>query len=127
MSFNNKKLLVVDDSDVVRQFIVSMILETGITKVFEASNGKEALDAIKSTDFDLIFTDINMPKMNGIDLIKKIRTIEQHQSIPVIVLTPEIQKEEENLWKETGANGWLVKSFEVKHLTALIQKVLNLN
>jgi len=121
-------ILVVDDSHSMRKFIIKAIEASGVDcgLIIEAPNGREALKKLEEHWIDIILTDINMPEMNGIEFIKKIRESEVHKKLPIVVITTErsisIMKEVEDL----GIEGYMKKPFtpeEIrKTLTSLIGK-----
>ena len=79
--------------------------------------------AINDNDFDLIITDVNMPEMGGISLIENVRTIEQYQTTPILVLTTESNASTKMQGKEAGATGWIVKPFNPEQLLDVVKKV----
>jgi two-component system, chemotaxis family, chemotaxis protein CheY len=118
-----KTILTVDDSASVRQVISFTLLEAGYN-VIEAIDGVDALKKINGASLNLIVTDLNMPNLDGIGLIKKIRSTTQHKFVPIIMLTTESQFEKKMEGKEAGATGWIVKPFNPEQLLAVIKKVI---
>lgn len=116
-----KKILAVDDSKTMRD-MVSFTLKGAGYDVVEAEDGLIALDAI-SADIDLVITDINMPNMGGIDLVKALREIPEHSSTPILVLTTESDDSKKNEGRSAGATGWIIKPFEPEKLLKVVQKV----
>lgn len=119
----SKKVLVVDDSGVIRQ-IGTMALKSAGFEVIDAVDGKDALQKAKSDQFDLVITDINMPEMDGIELIKELRGLKEYKFIPIIVLSTLAQQEKVDEGKQAGASGWLFKPFDKKKLMDAIRKVV---
>ena len=117
-----KKIMTVDDSASVRQ-MVAMTLRNAGYDVVEASDGKDALSKL-SGPVDMIITDLNMPNMDGITLIKSVRAQSQYKFIPIVMLTTESQAEKKQVGKNAGATGWIVKPFKPDQLLAVVQKVL---
>ena len=117
-----KTIMAVDDSSSVRQMVRFTLNEAGY-KVIEAAHGQDALDKLSSRP-DMIITDLNMPCMDGIDMIKHIRKIPEFRFIPIIMLTTESQKEKKMEGKAAGATGWIVKPFQPAQLLAVVKKVL---
>jgi CheY-like chemotaxis protein len=117
MPFNlsNKKILLADDSTIVRM-VVSMHLKrfTG-ARITEAVNGRDALIKLAQEQFDLLLTDINMPEMNGIELIRHIR-MGLKICIPIIIITTKGEVRDRELGMSLGANGYLTKPLSVKDL-----------
>ncbi len=119
-----KQVLVVDDSAAIRQSITYVLKQGGYEPV-EASDGLEGLSALEGMpSCDLIITDINMPNMDGIAFIKKVREIEARKELPILVLTTESQGSKMNEGKEAGATGWIVKPFSAEKLLAVVSKVI---
>ena len=119
----NKTILTVDDSTSVRQMVSFTLKEAGYN-VVEASDGKDALGKIGGKTIDLIVTDLNMPNMDGIELIKNIRTNSEFKFVPIIMLTTESQNEKKMEGKQAGATGWIVKPFRPEQLVAVAKKVI---
>lgn len=117
------KILAVDDSKSMRQ-MVSMSLQAAGHQVTEAEDGAVALDIAKKESFDLIVTDINMPNMNGIELITHLRTLPQYKFTPILCLTTESSGDMKAKGKEAGATGWIVKPFSPEKLLSVIARVL---
>lgn len=117
-----KKIMTVDDSASVRQ-MVSFTLQDAGYDVLEASDGKDALGKLTSP-VDMIITDLNMPNMDGLDLIREVRGKNGFKFIPIIMLTTESQAEKKQAGKEAGATGWIVKPFKPEQLLAVVKKVI---
>jgi len=117
-----KTIMTVDDSASVRQ-MVSMTLKNAGFTVIEASDGKDALAKLGGP-LDMILTDLNMPNMDGISLIKNVRAMAQYRFIPIVMLTTESQADKKAEGKSAGATGWIVKPFKPDQLLAVVQKVL---
>lgn len=117
-----KTILFVDDSGTMRT-IVSQTLQLSQFKVVQATNGLEALNSFKSNPVDLIITDINMPEMDGISLIKEIRAI--NTDVPILVLTTESRDSLKQEAFKLGANGWVVKPFKPTQIISMINEILN--
>lgn len=118
-----KKVLVVDDSAAIRQSI-TYVLQQGGYDVVEAKDGMDGLSVLQGMDVvDLIITDVNMPNMDGITFIKKVREDAKFKFTPIIVLTTESQGSKMNEGKEAGATGWIVKPFSAEKLLGVVKKV----
>lgn len=117
-----KKILIVDDSASMRQMVNFTLTEEGY-EVTEAKNGQEALDSMKGGAPDLVITDINMPVMGGIELIKQIRAAADFKFTPIIVLTTESEESKQREGKQAGATAWLIKPFTPEKLTETVKKV----
>jgi two-component system chemotaxis response regulator CheY len=119
----SKRILVVDDSESIR-VLVSTILETAGFEVERAVDGKDALHVLEGNTFNLIITDLNMPMMDGISLIREVRITQHHNRVPIIMLTTESQTSFKENARSAGATGWIVKPFVADKLLAVINKVL---
>ncbi len=119
----NKTILIVDDSYSIRESINYFLTESGY-KVIKAVDGVDALTFLNGQKIDLIITDLHMPNLNGIELIKKIRKTNGYKRIPVLLLTTETLKEKKLEAKKAGATGWLNKPFDKRKLFNVISKVL---
>ena len=118
------KILAVDDSSSMRQ-MVSFTLKGAGHSVIEAADGVEALALAKSeSDVDLVLSDINMPNMDGIALIKELRQLQAYKFTPILMLTTESGVDKKTEGKAAGATGWIVKPFNPEQLLATIGKVL---
>lgn len=118
-----KTIMVIDDSASMRQMVSFTLKEAGYD-VLEAIDGVDALEKIPGASIDLFLTDMNMPNMNGIELIKKIRDIPSHKYAPILFLTTVSQVEKKKEAKQAGATGWIVKPFKSKELVDVIKKVI---
>jgi two-component system, chemotaxis family, chemotaxis protein CheY len=116
-------ILTADDSTSMRQ-MVSFTLKGAGYEVVEAVDGVEALEIAKTRAFDLVVTDVNMPNMDGISLIKELRKLPDFKFTPILMLTTESASEKKQEGKEAGATGWIVKPFDPEQLLGTIKKVL---
>ncbi len=117
-----KRVLVVDDSAAIRQSI-SFVLDQGGYEVVEAQDGLDGLDKLAGDNVQLIITDVNMPNLDGIGFIRKVRENPAHRFVPIIVLTTESQNSKMQEGKEAGATGWIVKPFSAEKLLSVVKKV----
>lgn len=117
------KILAVDDSASMRQ-MVSFTLKGAGYEVIEAVDGKDALQKAQAGKADLVLTDVNMPNMDGISLVKQLRTLPNYKFTPILLLTTESAPEKKQEGKSAGATGWLVKPFNPDQLLTTIKKVL---
>lgn len=117
-----KSILAVDDSVTMRQTISTALAKEGYN-VLVANDGLDALSKLNGNKFHVIITDINMPNMDGIKLIKEIRNLAEHRFTPIIVLTTESQPEKKEEGKSAGATGWIIKPFKPEQLIAVVKKV----
>lgn len=118
-----KRVLTVDDSASVRQMVGFTLRNAGY-EVVEAVDGKDGLDKVGGAKFDLIVTDLNMPNMDGIQLIAGVRKLPGHSFTPILMLTTESQAEKKDAGRKAGATGWIVKPFNAEQLIAVVQKLV---
>lgn len=116
-------ILAVDDSASMRQ-MVSFTLRGAGFNVVEAGDGQQALEKARQTVFDLVLSDVNMPVMDGIDLVKNLRVLPEYKFTPILMLTTESAGDKKMEGKSAGATGWLIKPFNPEQLLATIRKVL---
>ncbi|MFW6248192.1 MAG: response regulator [Bacteroidota bacterium] len=118
-----KSILIVDDSESIRE-VVNFTLQNEGYEVLVGIDGKDALKFFDGRTIDLIITDLHMPEMDGIGLIKEVRKMENYQRVPILFLTTESQAAKKMEAKEAGATGWIIKPFVPAKLIAAINKVL---
>ncbi|MBU5636101.1 response regulator [Geomonas sp. Red69] len=118
-----KVIMTADDSASVRQ-MVTFTLKQGGYDVVEAVDGKDALQKLATTKVDMLITDLNMPNLDGIGLIKGARSLASCKFIPIVMLTTESQDSKKQEGKAAGATGWIVKPFKPEQLMAVVKKVL---
>jgi two-component system chemotaxis response regulator CheY len=119
----SKRILIVDDSKTIRQQVAMPITEAGY-EIVEAANGAEGLAQLgKNHDVALIITDVNMPNMNGLEMIEAIHEGGKHSHVPIVMLTTETQKSLIARAKTAGAKAWVVKPFIPDQLVAAVRKL----
>jgi two-component system chemotaxis response regulator CheY len=118
-----KIIMTADDSASIRQ-MVSFTLKDAGYEVVEAVDGKDALNKLNGAKVNMLITDLNMPNMDGLELIEQVRAKPEFKFIPIIMLTTESQAEKKQEGKAAGATGWIVKPFKPEQLIAVIKKVL---
>ena len=123
LTFMGKLIMTVDDSASVRQ-MVSFTLKDAGYDVLEAANGYDALQKLNGERVAMVITDLNMPEMDGIELVRALRSNAAYKFIPIIMLTTESQAEKKQEGKAAGATGWIVKPFKPDQLLAVVKKVL---
>jgi two-component system, chemotaxis family, chemotaxis protein CheY len=119
----SKTIMTVDDSASVRQMVSFTLRDAGY-QVVEAVDGKDALSKLGGVPVQMIITDLNMPNMDGIELIRNVRRDSSSKFVPIIMLTTESQAEKKQEGKSAGATGWIVKPFKSEQLLAVVKKVL---
>lgn len=117
-----KKILAVDDSRTMRE-MVSFTLKSAGYEVIEAEDGQAALNSLNGVKVDAVITDLNMPNMNGFDLIRSLRSNPSYKFIPILMLTTEGEDGKKQEGKSVGATGWIVKPFNPQKLVEVVQKV----
>ena len=118
-----KTIMTVDDSSSIRQVVSFTLSEAGYN-VVEAVDGSDAMMKLKNNSINMLITDLNMPNMDGIALIKNVRLNSATKFIPIIMLTTESQDAKKTEGKAAGATGWIVKPFQQEQLLAVVKKVL---
>ncbi len=116
-------ILTVDDSPSIRLMMKLTLTAQGF-EVVQAADGVEALEVARERVADLVLTDINMPRMDGLALIKELRALPEYKTVPMLILTTESGQERKQAAKAIGATGWLVKPFNDQQLIATISRVL---
>ena len=117
------RILAVDDSPSMRDMVRIALTDAGYD-VTQATDGQEALDIARNAAFDLVLSDVNMPRMNGIELIRALRAESAYKHTPILMLTTESSVERKREGKDAGATGWIVKPFDPEQLVATMQRVL---
>ena len=118
-----KTILAVDDSVSIRQMVAYTLKGAGYN-VVEAVDGQDGLNKAKSQPFNLVLTDQNMPIMDGLTLIKTLRTLSEYKTTPILMLTTEAGEAMKSQGKAAGATGWMVKPFDPEKLIEVVKKVI---
>ena len=124
MNTTDLKFLIVDDFSTMRRIVRGLLKEMGCNNAEEAEDGAVALSMLKNGKFDFVVSDINMPNMNGFDLLKAIKADEQLKHLPLLMVTAEARKEDIVLAAQCGAAGYIVKPFTKATLEEKLQKIL---
>ncbi len=119
----SKMIMTADDSASIRQ-MVSFTLKQAGYDVIEAVDGADALEKMGNNKVDMLITDLNMPNLDGIGLIKEVRTKPEYKFAPIILLTTESSGDKKMEGKQAGATGWIVKPFKPDQLLSVVKKVL---
>ncbi|WP_319801882.1 response regulator [Azospirillum canadense] len=117
-----KKVLTVDDSRTMRDMVAFTLKGAGYD-VVEAGDGQQALTLIGTNKVDLVITDLNMPVMDGLTLIRRLRATPAHRTLPILMLTTEADESKKAEGRSAGATGWIVKPFNPDKLISVVQKV----
>ena len=118
-----KSILAIDDSASIRQ-MVSFTLKGAGYEVIEAVDGEDGLAKAKAKAVDLVLTDQNMPRMDGLSMVRALRQLPAYRTAPILILTTESSDAMKNQGRAAGATGWLVKPFDPNRLLEVVRKVL---
>jgi two-component system chemotaxis response regulator CheY len=118
----SKRILTIDDSKTIRDMLMLTLADAGFD-VLQAVDGRDGLDVLDREQVDVVITDINMPKMDGYEVIRHMRSNSAHKTTPILVLTTESEADKKSLARAAGATGWMVKPFDPDRLIATINKV----
>jgi len=116
-------IMTVDDSASMREMVRATLTSAGY-EVVEAVDGQEALDYARENPCDLVISDVNMPRMDGITLVHELRSLPHYRLTPLLLLTTESSQEKKLEGKRAGATGWIVKPFNPEQLLATMARVL---
>jgi two-component system, chemotaxis family, chemotaxis protein CheY len=116
-------ILAVDDSASIRQMVAFTLKSSGY-EVVEAVDGLDGLEKAKTKSFNLVLSDQNMPRMDGLTLIKSLRGMPQYKTVPILMLTTESSDAMKQQGRAAGATGWLVKPFDPQKLVEVVKKVI---
>jgi two-component system chemotaxis response regulator CheY len=119
-----KRILTVDDSATIRLMVALKLRDAGY-EVIEAVDGRDALDCLARESIDMLITDLNMPNLDGVGLIRAVRQQSANRFIPIIMLTTESHDSKKQEGKTAGASGWIVKPFKPEQLLGVVRMVLN--
>ena len=117
-----KAILTVDDSASVRQMVKFTLCDAGYN-VIEAADGKDALRKLTNS-VNLVITDLNMPNLDGIGLIRSVRANPAYKGLPIVMLTTESQESRKQEGKAAGATGWIVKPFTKQQMLAVVKRIV---
>ncbi len=118
------RFLIVDDFSTMRRIVRNLLKEIGFNNAEEAEDGQIALNMLKASKFDFVVSDINMPNMNGFELLKSMRSDDGLKTIPLLMVTAEAKKEDIVAAAQGGASGYIVKPFTKATLEEKVQKIL---
>jgi len=116
-------ILAVDDSPSIRLMLERTLVDAGF-EVTTAVDGKDGLEKARQARFNVVLTDINMPEMDGFELIRELRQLSSYRFTPILTVTTESAESQKHKGRAAGATGWIVKPFEPRQLLAVIHKVL---
>ncbi len=118
-----KTILTVDDSASLRQ-LLRVVLQGAGYEVLEAVDGVDGLSKLKGQELGLILTDVNMPKMDGLEFTRQARALPQYKFTPIVLLTTESSAEKKQEGKAAGATAWIIKPFDPEQLLGVVKKVI---
>jgi len=116
------RILTIDDSKTMRDMLMLTLVDAGFD-VLQAVDGQDGVELAERENFDIVITDINMPRMDGYEVIRQLRKRPEHKATPILVLTTESETDKKSIAREAGATGWLVKPFDPDKLIATVRKV----
>jgi len=117
-----KKVLVVDDSETIRQQVGKALTGAGFT-VVEAADGLEGLEQAAAHEISLAIVDVNMPRLNGLEMLERLKADPKHEKIAILILTTEVQASLIERAKKAGARGWMIKPVKMEHLVSTVNKL----
>ena len=120
------RCLVVEDSPMMRQLIVFALNRVRELEVIEADDGVDAMRKLAAGKFDIVVTDINMPIMDGLKLVKRIRSDENHKNVPIIIITTESAEEDRQRALSLGANAYITKPIQAPQVIAKVKELLGI-
>ncbi len=125
MPHKNKNFLIVDDFSTMRRIVRNLLKELGFNNIDEAEDGADALKKIRNGGVDFVISDWNMPKIDGLQLLKNIRSDAKLNKIPLLMITAEAKKENILTAAQAGANGYIVKPFSADILDDKLTKIFS--
>ncbi|MCP5405124.1 MAG: chemotaxis response regulator CheY [Pseudomonadaceae bacterium] len=120
----NMRIMVIDDFQTMRRIIINLLRQLGFTNMIEADDGSTAWDRLQTEKVDLIISDWNMPKMTGMDLLRRVRADEQMRATPFIMVTAEGKRENVIAAVQAGVSNYIVKPFNAATLKEKLVKVI---
>lgn len=119
----NKAILVVDDTRSMRKMVAAVLAGAGY-EVAEAGDGAEAFELARARQFDLVVTDHNMPRMDGVTLVRALRQLSHYDAVALIVLSTEVDPVLKQKGREAGATGWMAKPFDPQRMLDIVAKFI---
>lgn len=117
-----KKVLVVDDSETIRQQVAGALERAGFS-VVEAADGMDGLERAEQNELCMVILDVNMPRLSGLEMLERLRENPKHKSLPVLMLTTEVQQSMIERAKKAGARGWMIKPVKMDQLVSAVTKL----
>jgi len=116
------RILTIDDSKTMRDMLMLTLVDAGFD-VIQAVDGQDGIDMLEKEKVDVVITDINMPRMDGYEVVRQLRMRPEHKTTPILVLTTESELEKKSMGRDVGATGWMVKPFDPDRLVETVRKV----
>ena len=116
------RILTIDDSKTMRDMLMLTLADAGFD-VIQAVDGQDGIDMLEKEKVDVVITDINMPRMDGYEVVRQLRMRPEHKTTPILVLTTESELEKKSMGRDVGATGWMVKPFDPDRLVETVRKV----
>jgi len=127
MTYKNIKILIVDDFYTLRLSLRNILTQLGFESVDDAADGKEAVEKLKENNYDLVISDVDMPNMNGFELLDYIKADERLKNIPVMFITAEAEKEKIIRSIQAGLDAYITKPFTITTLQQKLDKIFSLD
>jgi two-component system, chemotaxis family, chemotaxis protein CheY len=119
---NERKVLIVDDSETIRQQVASALEQAGFS-VVEAADGVDGLECAAANELCMVILDVNMPRLNGLEMLERLKVDPRHAKLPVLMLTTEVQQSMIERAKKAGARGWMIKPVKMDQLVSTVTKL----
>lgn len=123
---NERKVLIVDDSETIRQQVASALERAGFG-VVEAADGVDGLERASQHELCMVILDVNMPRLNGLEMLERLKSDPRHAKLPVLMLTTEVQQSMIERAKKAGARGWMIKPVKMDQLVSTVNKLTSMH
>jgi two-component system chemotaxis response regulator CheY len=123
---NERKVLIVDDSETIRQQVASALERAGFG-VVEATDGIDGLERASQNELCMVILDVNMPRLNGLEMLERLKSDPRHAKLPVLMLTTEVQQSMIERAKKAGARGWMIKPVKMDQLVSTVNKLTSMH
>lgn len=123
---NERKVLIVDDSETIRQQVASALERAGFG-VVEATDGIDGLERASQNELCMVILDVNMPRLNGLEMLERLKSDPRHAKLPVLMLTTEVQQSMIERAKKAGARGWMIKPVKMDQLVSTVNKLTGMH
>jgi two-component system chemotaxis response regulator CheY len=123
---NERKVLIVDDSETIRQQVASALERAGFG-VVEATDGIDGLERASQNELCMVILDVNMPRLDGLEMLERLKSDPRHAKLPVLMLTTEVQQSMIERAKKAGARGWMIKPVKMDQLVSTVNKLTSMH